>query len=198
MILEFFGVVFGFVYLYLEIMHKKGMWIVGFLMAAVYSIVYFQQGVYASMGFQIYYILVSIYGFLQWKKDSSVEQNSENSSQRTVVTNEILYRKLPLKIFLASTVIYIAATSFMVLVLGNITDDPMPWTDSSITVLSAIATFWLSKSYKEQWLVWFGVNILTVAMVLNLKMYPTALLYSVNAVASVYGYLHWKNNGIAI
>ena len=198
MILEIFGVVFGFIYLYLEVMHKKGMWIIGLLMAAVYAVVYFQQGVYASMGFQIYYILVSIYGFIQWKKDGSVKQSSEKSSQQITGTNEILYRKLPLETFIWSIVIYLAATAFMVLFLGKITDDPMPWTDSSVTVLSAIATFWLSKSYKEQWLVWLGVNILTVAMVLNLKMYPTALLYSVNAAASVYGYLHWKKKGIAI
>ena len=112
MILEIFGTVFGFIYLYLEISHKKGMWIVGLLMAAVYSLVYFQQGVYASMGFQIYYIMVSIYGFLQWRKD---KYSTSDTSQ-----NEILYRKLPLKALLASGAIYLAATSFMVLVLGKI------------------------------------------------------------------------------
>lgn len=190
MILEVFGVVFGFIYLYLEISHKKGMWIVGLLMAAVYSLVYFQQGVYASMGFQIYYIMVSIYGFLQWRKD---KYSTSDTSQ-----NEILYRKLPLKALLASGAIYLAATSFMVLVLGKITDDPMPWTDSSVTVLSAIATFWLSKSYREQWLMWLLVNLVTVVMTLKLGMYPTAVLYMVNAAASVYGYIHWKNKGAEI
>jgi nicotinamide mononucleotide transporter len=190
MILELFGVIFGFVYLYLEITQKKGMWIVGLLMAAVYAIVYFQQGVYASMGFQIYYLLVSIYGFIQWKKDKSITAETPSG--------EILYRKLPLKVFLASAVIYLAATSFMVLVLGKITDDPMPWTDSSVTVLSAIATFWLSKSYREQWLIWLAVNVVTVIMTFSLQLYPTALLYTVNAVASVYGYLHWRKKGIAI
>ena len=38
MLLELFGVVFGFIYLYLEIVQKKGMWLVGFLMAAVYTV----------------------------------------------------------------------------------------------------------------------------------------------------------------
>ena len=190
MILEIFGTVFGFIYLYLEISHKKGMWIVGLLMAAVYSLVYFQQGVYASMGFQIYYIMVSIYGFLQWRKDKYA---TSDTSQ-----NEILYRKLPLKALLASGAIYLAATSFMVLVLGKITDDPMPWTDSSVTVLSAIATFWLSKSYREQWLMWLLVNLVTVVMTIKLGLYLTAVLYTVNAAASVYGYIHWKNKGAEI
>ncbi|MBR4883116.1 MAG: nicotinamide mononucleotide transporter, partial [Bacteroidales bacterium] len=182
MVLELFGVVFGFIYLYLEIMHKKGMWIIGLLMAAVYAVVYFQQGVYASMGFQVYYILVSIYGFFQWQRDKTG-------------TKDILYRKIPLKILAGSALIYIAATYTMVMVLGKTTDDPVPWIDASVTVMSAIATFWLSKSYKEQWLMWLIVNALTVAMAIKLGLYPTAVLYTVNAAASVYGYFHWGKKG---
>ena len=208
MILEIFGTIFGFIYLYLEIKQKQGMWIVGFIMALVYAIIYFQQEVYASMGFQIYYILVSVYGFILWGKDKlqgkgqlqrydSVPETGQ-LQQPQEIQNGIFYRKLPLKTLLLSTTIYIAATTFMVTVLGKITTDPMPFTDSSITVLSAIATFWLSKSYKEQWLVWLAVNIFTTIMTLRLGLYPTALLYTVNAVASVYGYLHWKKNGVKI
>ena len=182
------------------------MWVVGFIMALVYAIIYFQQEIYASMCFQIYYILVSIYGFILWgkdklqgngnlKEDSSQQENEEHKPENK---NSIFYRKLPLRTLLASTAVYIAATTLMVTVLNKITADPMPLTDSSITVLSAIATFWLSKSYKEQWLVWLAVNIVTVIMTLQLGLYPTALLYTVNAAASVYGYIHWKKSGILI
>jgi nicotinamide riboside transporter PnuC len=64
--------------------------------------------------------------------------------------------------------------------------------------VSAIATFWLSKSYREQWLAWLVVNTFTVTMCLRIGLYPTAVLYFVNAVASIYGYLHWKRKGILI
>lgn len=206
MLLEIFGVVFGFIYLYLEIVQKKGMWLVGFLMAAVYAVVYWQQEVYASMSFQIYYVLVSIYGFLQWGKDkvkASVADEAIPGAENLNLSSEtaslqIFYRKISLKVLLVSFLIYTAAVSFMVLVLGKYTDDPMPFADSSITVVSAIATFWLSKSYREQWLAWLVVNTFTVVMCLRIGLYPTALLYFVNAVASVYGYLHWKRKGILI
>ena len=200
MLLELFGVVFGFIYLYLEIVQKKGMWLVGFLMAAVYAVVYWQQEVYASMCFQIYYVLVSIYGFLQWGNDKLKAGAGEASLQGVIEsgTSQIIYRKMPFKVLLLSVLIYAAVVSFMVLVLGKYTDDPMPFADSSITVVSAIATFWLSKSYREQWLAWLVVNTFTVTMCLRIGLYPTAVLYSVNAVASIYGYLHWKRKGILI
>jgi nicotinamide mononucleotide transporter len=105
---------------------------------------------------------------------------------------------MPFKVMLFSVLIYAAVVSFMVLVLGKFTDDPMPFADSSITVVSAIATFWLSKSYREQWLAWLVVNTFTVTMCLRIGLYPTAFLYFVNAVASIYGYLHWKRKGILI
>lgn len=200
MLLELFGVVFGFIYLYLEIVQKKGMWLVGFLMAAVYAVVYWQQEVYASMCFQIYYVLVSIYGFLQWGKDKLLAGAGEARLQGVTEseTSQIIYRKMPLKVLLLSILIYAAVVSFMVLVLGKYTDDPMPFADSSITVVSAIATFWLSKSYREQWLAWLVVNTFTVTMCLRIGLYPTAVLYFVNAVASIYGYLHWKRKGVLI
>lgn len=200
MILEIFGVVFGFVYLYLEIKQKNGMWAVGFIMALVYAVIYFQQGVYASMAFQIYYVLVSIYGFVLWGKDKmqGKEKTKLEEKDHTPQQSGIYYRRIPVKVLAASLGIYAAATAFMVLVLSRLTEDPMPFADSSITVLSAIATFWLSKSYREQWLMWLGVNIITVVMTLGLQLYPTALLYTVNAVASVYGYIHWKKRGILL
>lgn len=195
MILEIFGVTFGLVYLYLEIKQKNGMWAVGFIMALVYAIIYFQQEVYASMAFQIYYVLVSIYGFILWGKDKVEGKSRDEEMQQPQQESGIYYRRIPVKVLAASLAIYAAATAFMVLVLSRLTQDPMPFADSSITVLSAIATFWLSKSYREQWLVWFGVNIITVVMTLRLQLYPTAALYTVNAAASVYGYIHWKHKG---
>ena len=199
MLLEIFGVVFGFIYLYLEIKQKQGMWLVGFLMAAVYAVVYFQQEVYASMGFQIYYVLVSIYGFLQWGKDKlnggAVADGEGLSRDSEKVSSQILYRRITLKVLMWSLLVYAVSVSFMVLVLGRYTEDPMPFADSSITVVSAIATFWLSKSYREQWLAWLVVNSFTVVMCARIGLYPTAVLYFVNAAASIYGYLHWKRKG---
>ena len=222
MLLELFGVVFGFIYLFLEIKQKQGMWLVGFFMAAVYAVVYWQQEVYASMSFQIYYVLVSIYGFLQWGKDklnggavadgTSVAEGDSGVAHAAVgvsrgeglnrdsekVSSQILYRRITLKVLMWSLLAYAVSVSFMVLVLGKFTEDPMPFADSSITVVSAIATFWLSKSYREQWLAWLVVNGFTVVMCARIGLYPTAVLYFVNAAASIYGYLHWKRKGVRI
>ena len=192
--LEIFGVVFGFLYLFLEFKKSNLMWVVGLGMALVYAIVYCQQGVYAYMCFQIYYILVSIYGFWQWGKDRLAHKNVSSTPD----TSPLTYRNISLKVLLWSAIIYVASTLLMVYVLEGFTDDSMPWADSSVTILSAIATFWLSKSYREQWLMWMIVNSLTVIISIKLSLYPTALLYSVNTVAAVWGFFYWKKKGVVL
>ena len=65
-LLEYFGVITGFLYLLLEIRQHKAMWVVGFLTSLVYVFVFFFSKIYADMGLNIYYVAISIYGFKKW------------------------------------------------------------------------------------------------------------------------------------
>ena len=67
--LEYFGVITGLLYLFLEIKQHKAMWVVGFLTSLVYVFVFLSAKIYADMGLQTYYVGISIYGFYQWKAD---------------------------------------------------------------------------------------------------------------------------------
>ena len=62
-LLEYFGVITGFLYLLLEIRQHKAMWVIGFLTSLVYVFVFFFSKIYADMGLNIYYVAISIYGF---------------------------------------------------------------------------------------------------------------------------------------
>ena len=42
------------------------------------------------------------------------------------------------------------------------------------------------------------VNMLTVIISFNLALYPTAVLYTVNTIASVWGYFYWKKKGVTV
>ena len=64
--LEYFGVITGLLYLFLEIKQHKAMWVVGFLTSLVYVFVFLSAKIYADMGLQTYYVGISIYGFYQW------------------------------------------------------------------------------------------------------------------------------------
>lgn len=186
MFLEAIGVVSGLLYLYLEIKQKGLMWIIGLITAVAYTIIFAREGVYASMAFQIYYVAISIYGFFQWQKDKGASEQ------------QICYRRMEKKVFLVSMAAFLVATVAVYAILNICTDDPMPFADTTVTLLSAMATYWLSRCYREQWLVWVVVNIISVVMYLSLELYFTSVLYLIYIASAVYGYIHWKKRGVQI
>lgn len=87
--LEYFGVLTGLLYLGLEIVQHRAMWIVGFVTSFVYIFVFFFSKFYADMSLNIYYVCISIYGFWQWHKGKAVQEGTEVL---------ILYRRLNIRL----------------------------------------------------------------------------------------------------
>ena len=79
-LLEYFGVLTGLLYLFLEIRQHRAMWVVGFLTSLVYVFVFFFSKIYADMGLNIYYVAISIYGFWQWTRSKGRQEQTADSS----------------------------------------------------------------------------------------------------------------------
>ena len=56
--------------MWLEIKHRRSMWIVGIVMSLCYIVVFGVEGLYASMGLYVYYLGMSLYGWVQWGRQS--------------------------------------------------------------------------------------------------------------------------------
>ncbi len=78
--LEYFGVLTGLLYLFLEIRQHRAMWVVGFLTSLVYVFVFFFSKIYADMGLQTYYVAISIYGFCQWTRKGMKNNSGKQDS----------------------------------------------------------------------------------------------------------------------
>ena len=74
-------------------------------------------------------------------------------------------------------------------------ENPMSLLDASVAVLSAVATWWLVRSYLEQWWLWIVANALSTVLCLSQQMWWMAVLYMAYALSAAYGLRHWKNNG---
>ncbi len=111
---------------------------------------------------------------------------------------EVLHLRHPgLKVWLISALIMVAGTTGLYFLLSALAD-PMSVTDASVTVLSGIATWWLAKSYPQQWLLWVVADAASVVLCGVQGMIPMAVLYAVYAVSAVYGYIHWMRKGVYV
>lgn len=178
-VLQIAGAALGLLYLYLEYRANIYLWIVGIIMPIVHGALYFDSGLYADAGMNVYYVLAGLYGWIIWN----------NKKKSNAVANKI--SRTPIKTFVTLSAIFIVIYALIVYILINFTNSKVPYADGFTTALSIIAMWMLSRKYVEQWLVWLIVDIVTVALYIYKDIPITAALYTLYSCLAVVGYLRW-------
>lgn len=181
--IEIFAMVTGIAYVVLEILQKNAMWVLGILTGAACAFEFAVTHVWASMGLNIYYVVMSVVGLIQWRKASEA-----------VGEGQIHLSAISRKVYGLSAVLLLAGTAVLTPVL-RAAGDPAPLLDAVAVTLSAIGTWWLAQSYLEQWFLWIVADILTTSLCLGTGQYWMAALYLVYIGSAVYGWFHWKKRG---
>lgn len=176
---EIIGAVLGLLFLYLEIKENKWLWPVGLLSSVMYIFVFFRAKLYADMSLQVYYVAISIYGWVLWSR--GVQKINELRITR-------LRFSLAIRLFAITAIIY----ALIAYVLVKYTDGEVPYWDAFTTALGIVATWMLAKKILEQWLVWVIVNAVSLGLYIYKGLYPTAILFFFYATLAIVGYFQWK------
>jgi nicotinamide mononucleotide transporter len=180
--LEIFGVLTGIIYVILEVKQNRLLWPLGLLTSATYVYIFFQGKFYADMGLQVYYVLISIYGWYYWSRGGE----RTDSGDLPVVRGS---RKQLLILFL----IFVLSWTGIYFLLDRLTDSTVPVGDSFTTALAIVATWMLARKIIEHWFLWIMANLVSIALYIYKGLYPTVILYAVYTAMAVYGYLAWKS-----
>ncbi len=206
--IEIFTLVTGLVYLVLEILQKNAMWVVGIITSAAAVYMFAAEALYASMALNIYYVVISFAGFVSWRRDAamlkciSADGNSPADYAAAPGSNSADAASLHLNRMTGKTLIWSAAitivgTALLILVL-KLTGDSKPYLDAPIAVLNAVATWWLSRSYFQQWYILIFVNILSSILCFSQDLYWMTAQYVFYSASSVFGLYHWKRGGVYV
>lgn len=190
--MEIFTLVTGVIYIILEIRQKNLMWLVGVLTSVAAMWVFFRQGLYASFALNTYYLVTSFIGLLQWSRD-----------KKKLVSDgdRIHLNRLTVKTVAVSAVVMVLGTFGLVELMqwlnsaGILQENPMSYLDSAATILSAIATWWLVRSYIQQWWLWIVADLMSTILCASQGMWWMTALYAAYTLSAVYGWVHWHRNG---
>lgn len=188
--MEIFTLVTGIIYMILEIRHHRFMWVVGVLTSAAAMWVFFRQGLYASFGLNTYYLITAFVGLWHWTRDSRRLAVEENVAEDEV----IVLNRLSLKTVLLSLAFSVAGLFALAWVM-DLVENPMSYLDSAVTVLSIVATWWLVKSYIEQWWLWILADTLSAILCLTQGMWWMAVLYAAYTASAFIGLIYWRRHG---
>ena len=168
------------------------MWLVGVLTSVAAMWVFFRQGLYASFALNTYYLVTSFIGLWQWSRDKK-KLVSEG--------DRIHLNRLTAKTVAVSAVVMVLGTFGLVELMqwlnsaGILQENPMSYLDSAATILSAIATWWLVRSYIQQWWLWIVADLMSTILCASQGMWWMTALYAAYTLSAVYGWAHWHRNG---
>lgn len=179
--LEIIGTLVGLVYLWLEYRASIYLWLAGIVMPAIYIFVYYDAGLYADFGINIYYLIAAVYGWFFWMW-----------GRRKVKSKDLPIAHTPLKFYLPLALVFLVTFIGIAWILINYTDSNVPWLDSFTTALSVVGMWMLARKYVEQWFAWILVDIVCCGLYIYKDLHFTSVLYGLYSIIAIFGYIKWK------
>ncbi len=181
--IELSGAILGLAYIVFSIRQNIFTWPTGLFTSLLYVAVFYQSGFYADMGLQVYYVVISIYGWYYWLK-------GKKPADKDKIPVRTTRKALWLKIAVITILIY----GIILYVLLNYTDSTVPYMDSMTTALSITATWMLARKYIEHWLIWIFVDMFSAGLYIYKNLWPTVILFLVYTFMALWGYFEWKKD----
>jgi nicotinamide mononucleotide transporter len=154
-------------------------WPVALVNVILYIYIFFKSRLYADFGLQIFYFVLTLYGWYNWLYGGKEHK-------------ELKVSKISMKVLGICLLIGIPASFITGYLLSRYTNAALPYIDSLVAVWGIIGTWMMAKKLLENWLLWIIVDLVCVGIYMVKNLYPTSVLYFIFTVLAVYGYLQWK------
>lgn len=180
--MELSGFIAGVVYIFLSIKQNILLWPVGIITSAAYMLVFFKSTLYADMGLQIYYLIISFYGWYHWLKGKNINQNSNQIKIITVTKRQ--WVGIILSTFILTCILYFPMKKF--------TNASNPLWDGFVSAGSIVATWMLSQKMIEQWIMWIIIDVMSMVLFIYKNLYLTVILFLIYSILAIIGFIKWK------
>ena len=193
--LEIIAAFFGLLSVFFSV--KRNIWVypTGIISTTIYVYILFNFGLLGDMLINVYYSIMSIYGWISWNK------NTDNQ----IISVDFAKKKdwlVGLSLFVLSFIAVCGVYYFKPFIdnhfsmngvsLGFQQLDWANWLDIFTTSLFLIGMWFMAKRKVENWLFWIIGDLICVPMMLYKGLGITSLQYLVFTIMAVMGYQKWR------
>ncbi|HAD12415.1 MAG TPA: nicotinamide mononucleotide transporter [Saprospirales bacterium] len=177
--LEFIAVTFGIASVIFSRMENIWVYPTGIVNTTIFIYLSVIAGLYAEAGVNFYYTIMSIYGWILWRrqKDGAPMLHITRSSG-TEWRNALIFFAL----------CWLALYWF----LQKWTDSTVPLADGFASATAYTGMWLMARKKLENWLWWIATNIAAIPLYFIKGFVFTSFQYLVFLVLAVWGYVEWK------
>ncbi len=176
--LEITAVGFGLASVWLAKKENILVYPTGIVSVLIYVYICFFAKLYADMGINFFYFLMSVYGWYMWtRKDDRREKL------------KITRCGLPGRLFnIISGLLLFFLLSY---ILRNYTDSDVPWWDSLTTAIFIVAMWLMARKKIDHWTAWMAGNLISIPLYFYKGLVFTSFQYAVFLLLAIAGYIEW-------
>jgi nicotinamide mononucleotide transporter len=180
-VIEAIGVVAGVGYVLFAIRESAWCWPSGIVSAVAYVVVFQAAHLPGQSALQALLGAICVYGWWSWRRGGTTSNALAVSRAKPAL----------LAAALALTAVAAVAAG---LLLRHTTESVAPFWDGGLVAASLAAQWMAARKWLENWLVWIGVNVVSVGLYVSQGLLPTTGLYLVYLVMAVAGYRAWQRS----
>lgn len=151
----------------------------GIVSVLIYVYICYNYKLYADMGINFYYFVMSIYGWIVWSS------RSEGDEITPIAYNTSKENLVSISLFILFFII-------MSYVLSNYTDSDVPYWDSLTTGIFLVGMWLMAKKKIENWIAWIIGDMISVPLYAYKGLYLTSFQFIVFLGIAIAGYMEWK------
>lgn len=160
---------------------KKSQYYFGFVNIVTYIIIAVIGKYYGQVALNaLYYLPTQFIGMYMWKKHM-------NEADQKVKSKKMSMKQIGL--YLLGIIIGTILCRYLLEELGG----RETWLDSATLMISLVANALMVLRYKEQWILWIVVDVITVILWILARDWIQVSMWSIYLLNAFYGYIQWSS-----
>lgn len=159
---------------------KISFYFFGFIQLGTYMYLAWQQRFYGEIVENIFYIITMLIGIVVWLKNYNTEEQIVESKR---LSERSFYIICSIMVFICVLFGYY---------MKYFTDNTQPFMDSFSTVPAFIAQTLLMLRYREQWIFWIIIDVVSIFMWMFADNWIMVIQFIFWTMNCIYGYRKWK------
>lgn len=178
-LLEATAVFFGLLSVWYSRLENILVFPTGIISVLIYVYICFGAKLYADVGINAYYFIMSIYGWYLWARKDS------NNNFLPITTNST-------KEWITSIATLISSFILIAYSLINFTDSDVPYWDALTTSMAFVAMLLMAKKKIENWIAWIFTNLLSIPLYFYKGLLLTSFQFLIFLILAIMGFTRWR------
>lgn len=177
--LEAVAVLFGLLSVWFAKKENILVYPTGIISVLIYVYICLFAGLYADMGINVFYFLMSVYGWYKWTR------KDQRDNLLPITNNSIMMQVLSI----TGVIVFFFILRY---VLSNFTDSTVPNWDSATTAIFLVGMWLMALKKIENWIYWIVGDVISIPLYFHKGLLLTSFQFTVFMIIAVAGYLEWK------